>query len=180
MLRPITINHAIKKFNKKIEVDGDKSLSIRFVLLASQALGKSKAYNLLKSKDVLSAVNCLKKLGIKIKWDKKNNFCEIIGYGLNSYVYKKNIVLDAGNSGTTARLICATLINSPKVIKITGDKSLQKRDMKRIIKPLEEFGATFKKNQGRCYCLGRIFHKKHSINLARDLGRDIWTNVGPP
>ena len=42
------------------------------------------------------------------------------------------------------------------------------------------FTGTFKKNQGRCYCLGRIFHKKHSINLARDLGRDIWTNVGPP
>ena len=62
MLRPITINHAIKKFNKKIEVDGDKSLSIRFVLLASQALGKSRAYNLLKSEDVLSAINCIKKL----------------------------------------------------------------------------------------------------------------------
>jgi len=148
MLRPIIINRAIKKFNKKIEVDGDKSLSIRFVLLASKALGKSRAYNLLKSEDVLSAINCLKKLGVKIRWDKKNNFCEIIGYGLNSYVYKKNMVLNAGNSGTTARLICATLINSPKVIKITGDKSLKKRDMKRIIKPLEEFGATFKKNKG--------------------------------
>ena len=84
MLRPITINHAIKKFNKKIEVDGDKSLSIRFVLLASQALGKSRAYNLLRSEDVLSAINCLKRLGVKIKWDKKKKICEIIGYGLNS------------------------------------------------------------------------------------------------
>ena len=78
MLRPITINHAIKKFNKKIEVDGDKSLSIRFVLLASQALGKSRAYNLLRSEDVLSAINCLKRLGVKIKWDKKIIFVKLL------------------------------------------------------------------------------------------------------
>ncbi len=71
MPKPIIINHTIKKYNKKIKVDGDKSLSIRFALLASQAIGKSKAYNLLKSEDVISTINCLKKLGVKIKWDKK-------------------------------------------------------------------------------------------------------------
>ena len=54
MPRPIIINHTVKKFNKKIKVNGDKSLSIRFALLASQAIGKSKAYNLLKSEDVVS------------------------------------------------------------------------------------------------------------------------------
>ena len=74
MPKPIIINQTIKKFNKKIKVDGDKSLSIRFALLASQALGKSRAYNLLKSEDVLSTINCLKKLGVKINWNKKNNF----------------------------------------------------------------------------------------------------------
>ena len=63
MPRPIIINHTVEKFNKKIKVDGDKSLSIRFALLASQAIGKSKAYNLLKSEDVVSTINCLKKLG---------------------------------------------------------------------------------------------------------------------
>ena len=77
MPRPIIINHTVEKFNKKIKVDGDKGLSIRFALLASQAIGKSKAYNLLKSEDVVSTINCLKKLGVKIKWDKKNNFCQI-------------------------------------------------------------------------------------------------------
>ena len=91
MPRPIIINHTVKKFNKKIKVNGDKSLSIRFALLASQAIGKSKAYNLLKSEDVVSTINCLKKLGVKIKWDKKNNFCQINGNGLNSYVYKNNL-----------------------------------------------------------------------------------------
>ncbi len=148
MGRPILIDSTIKEFNKKIKVDADKSLSIRFALLASQAVGKSKAHNLLKSEDVISTINCLKKLGVKIKWNKKKNFCEIIGNGINSYNYKKNLTLNAGNSGTAARLIMSTLINSPKIIKITGDKSLKKRDMNRIIKPLQEFGATFKKNHG--------------------------------
>ena len=74
-------------------MDGDKSLSIRFALLASQAIGKSTAYNLLKSEDVFSVVNCLKKLGVKNKMEQKNNICEIIGNGLNSYRYKKNLIL---------------------------------------------------------------------------------------
>ena len=143
MRKPIVINHIIKKYNKKIRVDGDKSLSIRFALLASQAIGKSKAYNLLKSEDVESTINCLKKLGVKIRWDKKNNFCLINGNGLNSYVYKDDLTLNGNNSGTCVRLLSSLLINSLKKIKITGDKSLSKRDMKRIIEPLTEFGATF-------------------------------------
>ena len=143
MPKPIIINRTIKKYNKKIKVDGDKSLSIRFALLASQAIGKSKAYNLLKSEDVVTTINCLKKLGVKIKWDKKNNFCLINGNGLNSYVYKNNLTLNGNNSGTCVRLLTSLLINSSKKIKIVGDKSLSKRDMKRIIDPLTEFGATF-------------------------------------
>ena len=66
MQKFIIINHTIKKFNKKIKIDGDKSLSIRFALLASQAIGKSKAYNILRSKDLISSLNILRKLGIKI------------------------------------------------------------------------------------------------------------------
>jgi len=143
MPKPIIINSTIKKYNKKIKVDGDKSLSIRFALLASQAIGKSKGYNLLKSEDVISTINCLKKLGVKIKWDKKNNFCIINGNGLNSYIYKDNLTLNGNNSGTCVRLLTSLLINSSKKIKIIGDKSLSKRDMKRIIEPLTEFGATF-------------------------------------
>jgi len=143
MPKPIIINHTIKKYNKKIRVDSDKSLSIRFALLASQAIGKSKAYNLLKSEDVVSTINCLKKLGVKIKWYKKKNFCIINGNGLNNYVYKDNLTLNGNNSGTCVRLLTSLLINSPKKIKIVGDKSLSKRDMKRIIDPLTEFGATF-------------------------------------
>ena len=83
----LKIDQNLKPFNKKILIEGDKSLSIRWALLASQALGKSTAFNLLKSEDVLNTLNCLKKLGVKVK--NFQNRCEIIGLGLNGYNYKK-------------------------------------------------------------------------------------------
>ena len=66
MNKIIYINKKINNFKKKITVEGDKSLSIRWALLASQAFGKSRAYNLLNSEDVLNTLSCLKKLGVKI------------------------------------------------------------------------------------------------------------------
>ena len=147
MTKLVKISNIIKPFNKNIKIEGDKSLSIRWALLASQSSGKSKAYNLLKSEDVISTLNCLKKLGIKIKTSK--NFCEIKGNGLNGFDYKKNITLDAGNSGTLARLILGLLVHSKSKIKIKGDKSLSKRDFLRITKPLAKFGAKFKTNSGK-------------------------------
>ena len=126
MKNKIKINGIIKPFNKTIKIEGDKSLSIRWALLASQAIGKSKSYNLLKSEDVISTLQCLKQLGIKIKLFK--NSCEIFGNGLNGFTYKKNITLDSGNSGTLGRLIMGLLIHTKEKIKIKGDKSLSKRD----------------------------------------------------
>jgi len=144
MVKPIYFSNKIKKFNKKIFVDGDKSLSIRWTLMASMAVGKSRAYNLLKSEDVLSAITSLKKLGIKTIYNKK--YHEINGNGLNGYTYKKNLTINAGNSGTLGRLILALLINSPRKIKLIGDKSLSKRDFSRVIQPLKKFGASFYPN----------------------------------
>ena len=147
MKNKIKITNTIKPFDKSIEIEGDKSLSIRWALLASQANGKSKSKNLLKSEDVLSTLDCLKKLGVKIKILK--NSCEITGVGLNGYNYKKNIILDAGNSGTLGRLILGLLVHSNSKIKLKGDKSLSKRDFLRITKPLGKFGAKFKTNSGK-------------------------------
>ncbi len=144
----ISIQKKIEQFKKKtISVPGDKSLSIRFVLLSSLSKGKCTAYNLLKSDDVLSAIKNIKKLGIKIILKKSR--CEIYGKGLFGYKYKRNLILDAGNSGTTARLLCSALIDAHYPIKIVGDKSLIKRDMSRIIKPLESFGVKLKNNNGK-------------------------------
>ena len=143
----VKIKRKIKSFNKTLKIEGDKSLSIRWALLASQAKGKSSSYNLLKSEDVLNTLKCLKKLGVKVKI--LQNKCEIIGNGLNSFNYKKNLTLDAGNSGTLARLILGLLVHSKKKIKIKGDKSLSKRDFLRIIIPLKKFGAKLNSNSGK-------------------------------
>ncbi len=143
MKKIISINQNIDSFKKNIiSVDGDKSISIRFILLSSLSSGKCVATNLLKSEDVISAIKSIKKLGIKIKL--KNKSCEVTGRGLHGYKFKNKLILNAGNSGTTARLICSVLVNSPKWVKITGDESLKKRDMERIIKPLKLFGVKFK------------------------------------
>ena len=138
----VIINNKINKFNKKITVSGDKSLSIRWVLLSSLSSGISKASNLLISEDVIAAINAVKKLGIKVQL--KNNFCKIYGQGINGYNYKKNIIINAKNSGTLGRLILGLLINSPFPIKLIGDKSLSRRDFKRISDPLSKLGAKFK------------------------------------
>ena len=137
----LLINKKIPEFNKKIEVSGDKSLSIRWVLLASQATGRSKAYNLLMSEDIIAALDSIKKLGIKVNMNK--NYCEIFGNGINGFKYKKNLTINAKNSGTLGRLILGLLIKSPQKIKLTGDKSLSKRDFSRVTLPLERFGAKF-------------------------------------
>ena len=137
----LSINKRIDSFNKKILVSGDKSLSIRWVLLASQAVGKSKAYNLLMSEDVIAALEAIKKLGIKVLIKKK--YCEILGKGLDNFTYKNGLVIDAKNSGTLGRLILGLLIKSTKKIKLIGDKSLSKRDFSRVTVPLKKFGAKF-------------------------------------
>ena len=79
----VEITNKIKPYNKTLQIDGDKSLSIRWALIASQAIGKSKSLNILKSEDVLDTLKCLKKLGVKVKLIK--NKCEITSKGLNSF-----------------------------------------------------------------------------------------------
>ena len=141
MSKILLIKNKVKKFNKVIRVSGDKSLSIRWVLLASQAIGKSKGYNILMSEDVLAALDSMKKLGVKVIM--KRNHCEIFGNGINGFKYKKNLTINAKNSGTLGRLLLGLLIKSPQKIKLIGDKSLSKRDFSRITLPLEKFGAKF-------------------------------------
>ena len=154
----IVIKKKIQKFKKEIEVGGDKSISIRWVLLSSLAEGVSYAKNLLMSEDVIAAINAIRKLGIKVKI--KKNLCKVIGNGINGYKYKKNIVINAQNSGTLGRLILGLLVNTPHPIKIIGDKSLSKRDFKRITDPLNKFGAKFILKKKK-YLPLRIFGSKN-------------------
>ena len=137
----IVIKKKIQNYDKKIEISGDKSISIRWVLLSSLAEGVSTAKNLLMSEDVSATINAIKKLGIKVNINK--NICKVTGNGINGYKYRKNIIINAQNSGTLGRLILGLLVNTPFPIKLTGDKSLSKRDFKRITYPLSKFGARF-------------------------------------
>ena len=111
-------------------------------MFASLANGNSKAQNLLISDDVKAAIKTVKKLGIKVILN--NKFCKIYGKGFDGFKYKKNLILNAENSGTLARLILGFLINTTKPIKLIGDKSLSTRDFKRISDPLSKFGGIFK------------------------------------
>ena len=142
MTNSIVIKKKLKNFNKKIVVSGDKSISIRWVLFASLASGNSKAQNLLISEDVKAAIKTVRKLGIKVI--SNNKFCKIFGKGINGFNYKRNLTLNAENSGTLGRLILGFLINTTNPIKLIGDKSLSTRDFKRISDPLSKFGGVFK------------------------------------
>ena len=143
----LIIKERIRKFDKQITVSGDKSISIRWVLFSSLASGVSKAQNLLRSEDVMSAIKAVKKLGIRVNINKK--FCKIYGKGINGYKFKKNLSINAENSGTLGRLILGMLINTSHPIKLIGDNSLSKRDFKRVSDPLSKFGASFKLSKNK-------------------------------
>jgi len=141
----IKIESPIKPFKKQIEVSSDKSLSIRCILLSSIALGRSKIFNLLDSEDVNNTLKVIKKIGVN--YIKKKNFIEVHGVGINGFKIKDNTIIDAGNSGTLARLIMGLCSASEKKFKIIGDNSLSKRDFSRVITPLNLFGVQIVSNK---------------------------------
>ncbi len=143
----ILIKKKIKKFSKTIVVSGDKSISIRCVLLASQAIGTSKIYNILESEDVLNSLKSIKKLGINYK--KFKNYYKIDGFGLNGYDTNRKKILYAGNSGTLARLILGLLVDTKKSVSVIGDRSLSNRDFSRVTEPLKNFGVLISTNKSK-------------------------------
>jgi len=139
----LKIDKKILPFKKTIKVDADKSISIRSFLIGSISQNISIARNILESDDVFSTINCLKKLGVKIKKLKSNSYM-IYGKGLGSLHIKKNAQLNFGNSGTLARLLIGILSTTPGITaNISGDHSLNKRSMKKLIDLMKKFGAFF-------------------------------------
>jgi 3-phosphoshikimate 1-carboxyvinyltransferase len=138
----VLIKKKITSFNKNITVESDKSISHRSLLIASQCLGASSINNILESEDVKNTIICLKKLGVKIL--KKNKKYIVYGNGFASFKKPKNNFLYAGNSGTLARMIFPLLGTQANFrVKVSGDKSLNSRDMRRIIEPLSKIGCNF-------------------------------------
>ena len=96
MPNKIIFKKKISNFYKEISIPGDKSISIRWVLISSIASGISKANNLLMSEDVIASIKAIKMLGAKVFLNK--NICTIHGVGIKGYKYKKNLVINAQNS----------------------------------------------------------------------------------
>jgi len=135
-----------KPFIGEFEVPGDKSISHRVLIISSIAKGDSKIEGLLKSKDTMATLSCLRALGAEITFDK--NLCIVKGKGLRGFSEPQDI-LNAENSGTTARLLLGILAAQPFFSVITGDESLRRRPMARVAAPLREMGAHI---IGRCNC----------------------------
>lgn len=122
----------------KITVPGDKSISHRCVMFGSVAKGTTEVHHFLKGADCLATIRCMRTLGIDI--EEKGSSVIIHGKGLHGLSAPSGI-LDAGNSGTTTRLLSGILAGQTFDSKISGDESLNSRPMKRIITPLTQMGA---------------------------------------
>ncbi|ADO78122.1 3-phosphoshikimate 1-carboxyvinyltransferase [Halanaerobium praevalens] len=127
------------KISGQIEVPGDKSISHRSIILAALAEGESKIEGLLEAEDCLKTLNIMADLGPEIVKIKAGEYL-IKGQGLNGLKEAKNI-LDCGNSGTSMRLLTGLLAAQDFYSVLSGDHSLLKRPMARIIKPLSQMGA---------------------------------------
>ena len=125
----------------EVTVPGDKSISHRGIMLGSIASGKTEIQNFLEGADCLSTISCFRRMGIEI--ENKGGTVTVQGRGLHGLSAPDGI-LDCGNSGTTTRLISGILAPQPFSVTLTGDASIQKRPMKRIIDPLSQMGADIK------------------------------------
>ena len=138
----VLIKNKINKIYKTITIENDKSISHRALLISSQCIGISRIKGILESDDVKNTINCLEKLGVKIL--KKKGEYIVFGNGLSSFRKPKKNSLYTGNSGTLTRMLIALIATHPNLkVKISGDSSLNKRDMSRIIVPLSKIGCTF-------------------------------------
>ena len=161
---------SINKVNKlcgEVILPGDKSISHRALMFAALANGISEITNLSPSQDVQSTAQCLQQLGVRI-W-LQNNKTYVAGNGLHGF-QKPTAMLDAGNSGTTIRLLSGILVGQKFGSEITGDNSLRKRPMKRIIEPLKEMGADISGEPGGFAPLrirpGNLIPFHHKLKIA--------------
>ena len=137
------LNFKIPKFRKTINVDPDKSISIRSFLIGSICQKISTINNVLESMDVKSAISACRELGVKIVRTKSKSY-KIFGKGLGSFNARKNLEINFGNSGTLARLLIGILATTPNIkVRLKGDHSLNKRSMKKLIDLMSKFGTSF-------------------------------------
>lgn len=155
----------ISHLRGEITVPGDKSISHRTVMLGALSKGTTEVHNFLQGADCLSTINCFKKMGINIEFNKA--FLTIKGNGLYG-LSKPASVLDVGNSGTTTRIMSGILAAQSFETTLNGDESIQRRPMGRIIEPLSQMGAAIEsiRNNGCAPLLikGSRLHGIHYIS----------------
>ncbi len=139
---PMTANKSVvirpaKTFGGSMSLPGDKSISHRYAMLGAIAEGLTKLENFSTGADCASTLECLKALGVK--WERIGDAVAIYGHGRK--LKKPAGVLDCGNSGSTIRMVSGILAGQNFTSELTGDGSLRRRPMARIIKPLEMMGA---------------------------------------
>ena len=127
-----------KQLSGGVEPPGDKSISHRYAMIAALAEGTSELRHFAAAADCHSTLACMKALGAEVKIDKDT--VRITGHGLRGLKASRR-ALDAENSGTTMRLLSGILAGQEFTSQLTGDSSLQKRPMKRVVVPLRQMGA---------------------------------------
>lgn len=134
-----------KPLRGEISVPGDKSISHRAVMFGAISKGTTEVTNFLEGADCLSTISCFQKMGVSI--EKQDTHLLIHGNGLRG-LQSPSEILDCGNSGTTTRLISGILAGQSFSSELTGDDSIQKRPMKRIMAPLTSMGANIRSIRG--------------------------------
>lgn len=139
-----TVN-AIKQLNGTIEVPGDKSISHRAIMFGALANGQTTIEHFLHGEDCLSTIAVFRQLGVAI--DVSSDKITVHGTGIES-LKQPSTILDVGNSGTTIRLMMGILAGRPFESQLTGDASIQKRPMNRVITPLKTMSAAISAQEG--------------------------------
>lgn len=134
-----------KRLEGTIEVPGDKSISHRAAIVAAMADGESRIQNFAPGEDCAATLRCLRQLGVRIDQFEDNVW--IMGLGRQGF-RRPDGPLDCGNSGTTMRLLSGLLAGQPFESVLTGDSSLSRRPMSRVIEPLAMMGARIESNDG--------------------------------
>ena len=155
----ITKSHGLRG---ELTIPGDKSISHRGIMLGAISRGTTEITNFLQGADCLSTISCFQKMGIPI--ENEGSLVRIQGKGLHG-LQEPQSVLDAGNSGTTTRLLSGILCGQDFSCQLTGDDSIQKRPMERIMKPLRQMGADIRslKDNG-CAPLSITGRKLHAVD----------------
>ncbi len=154
-----------------LSIPGDKSISHRAVMFGAIAEGVTEVTNFLQGEDCLSTIRCFRQLGISISNDSSGDMVTVTGKGLHG-LSKPSGILDVGNSGTTMRLLSGILCGQSFASSLTGDASIRRRPMDRIMTPLRQMGADIISEPGNGCAPLLINHQAAASGLLHDKGKN--------